>query len=139
MNSSSKQKNNLLIIAVLTFCAVVAVIELSKERTLKKSHAICNGYIKNYNSGGTGNANGIWIDYSINVNGKTYNSSSLYRLEDLSVKLVKNHFLNKNVTVIYNPNDPSTSSLMILPKDFKENGYDFPDSLKWILPYIKDK
>ena len=114
-------------------------INVSLENTqlsLYIGHAVGIVQVYDYSTGGRGNAGGIWIDHILEVNGKSYKSSSRYLTTDITSEGLK-HLMNKTFPVVYNPSSPSNSRLMLLPKDFEKWGYSFPDSLKWLLPYIK--
>jgi hypothetical protein len=52
-------------------------------------------------------------------------------------KIPRDSLFKRSFPAVYVPNNPSISSLLITPDDFKKFGYDFPDSLVWILPYLK--
>ena len=46
-------------------------------------------------------------------------------------------FENKNFPVMYYPGLGGHTQLLIKPSDFKKFGLSFPDSLKWVLSYLK--
>ena len=133
----TKQKNNLLAIALLICCVIAGTWGIIRQNNLKNSYLFGVAKVYNYSSGGRGNAGGVWIDYILSINGKSYKGSSQYSTDDITSEVL-NHCLNKTFPVIYKPTDPSISSLMLLPSDFRNKGYSFPDSLNWILTYVKD-
>lgn len=134
---TAKQKNQILGIALLALCIIGITVGVARNKALRENHVLGVAQIQNYSSGGRGNAGGIWIDYSINANGIKYRSSSRYLTSEIKIEVLK-QLRDKSLPVLYNPSNPSISSLMLLPKDFQKNGYAFPDSLKWILPYTKE-
>jgi hypothetical protein len=133
---TAKQKNQILGVALLAFCIIAITVGVVQNKALRENHVLGVAHIQNHSSGGRGNAGGIWIDYSINVNGINYKSSSRYLTSDIKIEVLK-QLRNKSLPVLYNPSNPSISILMFLPKDFQRKGYTFPDSLRWILPYTK--
>ena len=48
------------------------------------------------------------------------------------------NFVHKYFPIIYEP-ESGYRDLLIEPKMFKEYNIPFPDSLKWVLPYVSDK
>ena len=97
---------------------------------------VCIAQVNNYVAGSS-DAEGIQISYTIEVNGKSYKGTSFYQMSDISTSTVESTVLHKTFPAVYDPADPSKSSIMILPEDFDNNGFAFPDSLSWLLPYIK--
>lgn len=47
-------------------------------------------------------------------------------------------FENRYFPVMYYPGMGRHNQLLITPSDFKEFNLPFPDSLKWVLPYLND-
>lgn len=47
-------------------------------------------------------------------------------------------FENRYFPVMYYPGLGGHNELLIRPSDFKKYNLPFPDSLKWVLPYLKD-
>ncbi len=133
----SKKINIVLGLALVVLCIAAGIWGIIRQKTLKNNHKVCVAYVYKYTAGGRGNAGGIWIDFTIEVNGKSYNGSSLYDMSDISSPTVAKSVLHKTFPAVYNPANPLISSLLILPKDFKKHGYAFPDSLNWLLPYLK--
>jgi len=134
-----KKINTALGLILIVLCIAAGTWGIIRQKTLKNNHKVCVAYVYKYTAGGRGNAGGIWIDYTIGINGKTYNGSSLYRMSDMSSSTVANSVLYKTFPAVYNPANPLLSSLMIIPKDFKKYGYTFPDSLNWLLHYLKEQ
>jgi hypothetical protein len=95
---------------------------------LKKNKLLISGTIIKFESGGGKNSVVDYINYKYNYNSKEYN--------DIKTKTVNGKiFLGQNFPVIINKKKPSSSKMLILPIDFEEYGYSFPDSLKWVLKY----
>jgi hypothetical protein len=104
---------------------------------LKNSHLIGIARVYHYSSGGKGNGGGVWVDHVLELNGKSYKASSLYTTSEITSEGL-NQMMNRTFPVVYNPSNPSNSHLMLSPSDFRKWGYTFPDSLRWLLPYIKN-
>ena len=133
----SKNKNIIAGMAFIGLCIAAGTWGIIKKQKLKSKRKVCVAQITNYTAGGPGNAGAVRLDYTIAVNGKTYEGSSLYQISDLEIPTAENSVILRTFPAVYDPADPSKSSLMILPEDFNNNGYTFPDSLNWLLPYIK--
>jgi hypothetical protein len=129
----TKQMQHLIGIPLLLFCVIGGVIGIIRQKKLKNSFTMGVARVYDYSIGGRGNAGGIWIDYILEVEGKSYKNSSLYSTNEIRTEDLK-YFINRTFPVVYNPSNPSISSLMVLPKDFRNKGYVFPDTLRWILP-----
>ena len=48
-------------------------------------------------------------------------------------------FVNRYFPVMYNPGWGGHSQLLIVPEDFEKFNLPFPDSLEWVLPYLKQE
>ncbi len=70
------------------------------------------------------------IDFEYFVNGYRYTGISKSYPFQIPIK---------QILVLYPCADPSFSQMMLTPEDFKEYNLPYPDSLKWILPYIENK
>lgn len=136
---NKQQVNKIMGILLLVFCVVGAIWGIARQNSLKKSNKIATGTATGFRAGGRGNAGGILIHFVLTVHGKEYKGSSSYETTEISVYDVQTHIINKRFPVIYNPSNPSISSLLITPKDFSRFGYSFPDSLTWVLQYFKEK
>lgn len=51
---------------------------------------------------------------------------------------VGREFIGKSFPVVYYPKSPRLNSICITPTDFKHYSEPFPDSLNWVLKYIRD-
>jgi hypothetical protein len=125
-----KQKNTIGYIAVLLFFGIWGTIAIMRQRQLSRDHVQGLGKIYRYNAGGRGNAGGIWIDYSYDVDGKKYTGSSNYSLDKIDIGIVKKYLLGNTFPIVYNPKYPGNSHLLITRQDFVKFGYNYPDSLK---------
>jgi len=132
-----KLKGIVSVIIIIFILIYIVAKGIFGNKSLKENHVFGIGYVDNYSVGGRGSAGVIWIDFSINVKGKNYKSSSSYSTSEIKIELLQ-HLRKKTLPVLYYPPNPSISMLMAFPKDYKRKGYSFPDSLKWILPYLKD-
>lgn len=136
---NSQQKNRLMGILLLVFCVVGVIWGITRQKKLQNSNEIGTGKTTAFKSGGRGNAGGIWIDFVLTVNGKEYKGSSRYQTYQVSNDNLRDHIINRNFPVVYNPSNPSISSLLLTQKDFSRFGYPFPDTLRWVLQYFKEK
>lgn len=114
--------------------AIMAIYTYSKKSQLANDGTICNGaQITSFH--GTGKFGpGYALVYTFQIGSDSYsNSTSFYDIvtSDPSV------FIGKSFPVIYSSKNPSNSRLLATPKDFAEQNQPFPDSLKWMLNYLK--
>jgi hypothetical protein len=138
MQLTSKQRNNLLGMALILFCIVGGAIGILRQKRLINDHQLCSGTIFDYQSGGRGNAGGIWIDYKYEIKSHRYSGSSWFSTGEMKVSVIS-ALLNKTFPIIYNPDNPNISRLLLFPKDFVEFGYSFTDSLQNVLEIIQVK
>ncbi|MBS1758020.1 MAG: hypothetical protein JSU03_12145 [Bacteroidetes bacterium] len=136
---TKKQINNLLGILLMVICCIGAIWGIIRRNALRENHIVTTAIIKNCQNGSRGNGGSLFFDYSINIVGKNYNASSSYQTNEISFFSAEKYFVNKTFPAIYYPLNPSVSSILITPKDFERYGYAFPDSLKWVLQYFKEK
>ncbi len=74
---------------------------------------------------------GMTLRYEFYYNGnKIIGNNSFQKIRGLE------DFENKNFPVIYN-SKLGSSQLLIEPSEFKRFNLSFPDSLNWVLPYLK--
>lgn len=135
-------KNKLKIIFlsfVILFTIGIVIYALWSKNKLQENHTVITGKIINCQNGSRGNGGSLFFDYSISIANKNYNASSSYWTNELSFFAAEKYFVGKTFPVAYNPSKPSESSILITPKDFSRYGYPFPDSLKWVLQYLKEK
>lgn len=133
---TSKQKNKIGAIALMAFCVGLVVWGLIDRKKLQENHVLGVGQVNWISSGGRGNGGRVYIDFIIQVNGKKYKGSSSYLDTDITPKGL-GLMRGKTFPCIYHPSNPSISTLLILPKEFKKEGHNFPDSLNWLLPYLR--
>ena len=80
---------------------------------------------------------GLWVYYSYIVGRKKYSGRSnlgLIYTEDF-----KNVLIGKEFPVTYCITEPEISSILIVPENFVNYGYDFTDTLNWVLTYRRNK
>ena len=129
---TSKTKRYLLGLLLLVFIVGMVTWGFIQRTTIRKSHALTTARVYRYSSGGRGNAGGTWIDFTINVNAKTYSGTTRFLTSELSGTTIEKYLLHKTVPAVYSPENPSISHLLLRPKDFERWGYQFPDSLLWV-------
>jgi len=104
---------------------------------LSHSHSLSSGYALQCSAGGKG-ATG-YVDFSFKLNGKSINTSCALDESEISIYDCQTYLAGKYFPVIYNPDNPSNAKMLMSVNDFKKYGYDFPDSLHWVLNYIKKR
>ena len=120
---------------LLTLGIIVAFILVSyyEGQLLKRNHHLTTALIIECDGGGKGNW-GPGIHYEYSVNKKIIKSSMRKGELQYSIQPLNGH----SFPVIYKKrwfgyNDV----ILITPNDFAYYGYDFPDSLNWVIKYLK--
>ena len=124
------------LIFIIVFTIGIVIYALWAKKRLKENHVVTTAAIRACQNGSRGNAGGFFLNFTITVNGKDYNSSSSYLNNELSFFAAEKYFVGKTFPAVYYPSKPSISSLLVTPKNFVKFGYSFPDSLHWVLQYI---
>ncbi|UAY54276.1 hypothetical protein [Arachidicoccus terrestris] len=122
----------------MAFVFICIIIGLKSQCNLTSKHLLGNAKIDACGVGG-GRTSGFWIDYTLEVNGEKFKNSSLYDIYKLTVPMVRKYFIGKTFPAAYYPSNPSNSHLLILPEDFENFGYKFPDSLSWVKAITEKK
>jgi hypothetical protein len=120
-----KKKYISLFIGIFIFLILV-LFSYFEQYNLKKNKILINGEFLEYKSGG--NKSGDWINYKYEYKSKTYKGS-------IRKVVYSRNFIGKSFPTVINSKNPSSSEMLILPEDFEEFGYTFPDTLKWVLKY----
>lgn len=69
------------------------------------------------------------IQYTFNINEAKYNGADL---QNICIELSR-ETVGKEFSVLYDKNDPTTSSILISKKSFDKYNVRFPDSLQWVI------
>lgn len=77
---------------------------------------------------------GNFVQYNFKFNGKIIYSNGNAHKEFAPLK---RFIVNRQFPVIFSSIDPNYNMILILPEDFKEYNMPFPDSLNWVLQYLK--
>jgi|GEM_PF-1640394 len=120
-----------MIVVILIICAVLLVYEHAQQ--FKNDHNLTIGKVVKCDGGGKGNFGpGIYYEY--------YNVGKMHKGSTRNTKLPYNigkSILGKSFPVVYKEYWYGyANTILITPEDFKAFGYSFPDSLKWVLPYM---
>ncbi|MEO7045303.1 MAG: hypothetical protein ABI091_08315 [Ferruginibacter sp.] len=134
---SKRGLNIFIFIVFILICAWNIFNAVQERNSLKKLHLFGSARIESCSSGGRGSAGRLFVNYSILIKDKIYEGSSTYLTGSFSKTDCNNFFIGKTFPVIFSPNNPSNAKILIFPNDFKEYNYSFPDSLNWVLKYIK--
>ncbi|HEU5053030.1 MAG TPA: hypothetical protein VFT78_07945 [Hanamia sp.] len=126
-------KKILNIIGVIVFLSLIIfsiVIRIIDQKDLKTHGVLVESKIIRVNAGGkTGGGFQCIIKYK-NKNKVLSSPSSLIYGKDF--------FVNKTFPAMYSPNT-DVLEILITPTDFEKFNIPFPDSLNWLLPYIRGK
>ena len=122
-----RNKKTVLIIVITLFILILFFIKYS-EVHLKKHHVLLNAKTIEW---AVSAKMGLNLKYEFLYNGKKIISSNAFE------KFRGNKdFENRYFPVMYDP-ELESSQLLIEPSDFKIFDLPYPDSLKWVLGYIK--
>ncbi len=113
--------------------ALIALYLYGQE--FRQNHNLTFGKVLRYTWGGKGNT-GPGIYYVYEVDGfMIYSSTTKSRL-----KYGPHGLINKSFPIIYRKNYFTyVDNILITPDDFEYYGYTFPDSLRWVLPYLNGR
>lgn len=136
----TEQKDNLikiLKVSLFLFIVIGSCIGLIRQCNLKDVHSLGSAEIYNCKGGG-GRTTGFWIEFTIEIDGKSYKGASLITSSDINIPMVRKYFMGKTFPAVYYPSNPSNSNILILPSDFEKYNYIFPDSLNWVKRLIEE-
>jgi hypothetical protein len=128
IKTSSVKKANTPFYATIGLIAIVIIYILIVKRELHKQGILLNAKTTNWASGAKVSLD---LKYEFYYNGKKIIGANAFN--DFRGNL---DFLNRFFPVMYYPGLGGNSQLLIGPEDFKEFYLPFPDSLKWVLPYL---
>ena len=122
--------------AAYLFIGFISILIFSvyiRGQKFRKIHDITTGIIIKTDNGGRGNW-GPGITYQYNVNGRKITSRRLAGELKYSVKDIEQHYF----PVIFQKTLWGYDDvILITPRDFDYYHYPFPDTLKWVLQYMK--
>lgn len=76
---------------------------------------------------------GLWVYYSYMIDKKRYTGRSNLGLNYKDE--LKRVLVGKKFPIIYCVDKPRVSSMLIIPENYRNYGYAFPDTLNWVLNY----
>ena len=116
---------NLYPIIFITLMIFLFLFVYYNKLQIKESYEIVTGKVIGYKHSGRVS----WgIKYEFKIKGKTIINYYEYKHVKLPYGTI--------VPVLYSSSDPDLSQLLLIPKDFKEYGLPYPDSLKRLETYI---
>jgi hypothetical protein len=121
-------------VAIVVILSISWIVFFSSEGSkLRKNHILTQGLISSISGGGKGNW-GPAIAYKYYVKGKLQESSKRHG----ELKYAINDFIGKPFPIVFRHRVCwYDDDILITPNDFKRYGYEFPDTLKWVLKYTK--
>jgi hypothetical protein len=126
------------LVVFATIIIIVVIVARVNTYLLKKNHSLVQGRVYNCRSGGRGNESYIFAEYTFNVNNREYTNSMQYLASSISYNDCDRYLINRTFPIIYQEGRPKNSTILITPLDFKYWGYQFPDSLRWVVRLLKD-
>ena len=119
---------------VVMYCIIIVCLFLHGEgQKMRKEHHLTVGQIIKCDNGGRGNF-GPGINYRFNVGAAFVYGSRLHGGLKYNIHVLENH----SFPVVYQKHwFGYIDVILITPNDFAYYGYSFPDSLKWVIKYMK--
>jgi hypothetical protein len=124
------KKVNTSFYVTLVLIAFGIVYLVVSKRELLKHGILLNAKTTNWASGAKMSLD---LKYEFYYKGKKINGASPF-----NTFRGNPDFENRSFPVMYYPGLGGHSQLLIEPEDFKKFDLPFPDSLKWVLPYLKE-
>ena len=106
---------------------------------LLRHHEMVFGEIYDCSKGAKGRPDACNVMYRYVVDGKTYYCKALLPGYELQYEDCRKYLTGRNLPLVYDPGNTGSSALMLTPAAFRLYGYSFPDSLRWLQEYVKDK
>jgi hypothetical protein len=122
-----KKQDAITVFVFLTIAIFCVLWLIYREKELKSDGVIVFGKIIDH--GPTAKSSVLDFKYSFVYKGKTYENWSSTRVNYSPV------FIGKTFPVQYSPK-LDIGEMLITPRDFAKYKLPFPDSLKWVLPYV---
>ena len=122
-----KSKKTTFVIICFVFVMIIVYIMFSNYRLVKHG-ILVNAKTTNWKSGASGSLN---LGYAF-----VYNDDSIEGANVFEGLTDRSEFENRYFPVLYDTT-LGTTQLLIRPTDFEAYHLPFPDSLKWVLKYIK--
>jgi hypothetical protein len=132
---SKKYIISLIILYLVGYIIYVYFFSIPKYNRLKESYILGICYSYGYSSGTSYKNNPHSIYYKYKIDGKEYKGD--IQLNSISTSDLKSYLLFKTFPVAIDKKDYSNSAALIEPARFKDFKLNFPDSLEWILSYVK--
>jgi hypothetical protein len=123
-----KKQDKITILVFLTIAILSVLWLIYRDKQLKSNGVIVFGKIIDH--GYSAKSPVLDFKYSFLYKGKAYENWSSTRVNYSPV------FIGKTFPVRYSPK-LDIGEMLITPRDFAKYGLPFPDSLKWVLPYVK--
>lgn len=122
-------KPNTSFYVVLVVIAIVIIFILIGKKELQTQGILLNAKTTNWASS---SYMGMDLKYEFYYKGEKLSGANAFNKFRGDPDFVDHYY-----PVMYYPGLGGHSQLLIEPEDFKEYNIPFPDSLKWVLPYLK--
>jgi len=109
-----------------------------ESNSLRNNQILTIGTIEYFQGGGRANAGRTFINGTFSINGIRRNVSSVFLKSQIVVPNPEEYFVGKKFPVIYEKGNPNNCMFLITPEDFAIYNRPFPDSLRWVLKYLKN-
>lgn len=124
-----------LVIYLVGYIIYVYCFSIPKYNQLKRDFTLSICYAYDF-SPGTSYKNSLpSIYYRYYVNGKEYKGHT--QLKRICAGDLQSHLIFKTFPVAIDRKDNTNSTALIEPETFRDFQIEFPDSLQWVLKYIK--
>ncbi len=133
---SNKNKTRIFYISMAVLFLLFISFVRGIRHLLIQKHEITNCFIDEIKT--VGREQSVRIKYHFFVDGRLHNSDVAFGQKYMSYENFKS-LKNKEVPVAYHYKfGVMVSYILIFPDDYADFNIPFPDSLKWILPLIKN-
>lgn len=131
------KKTGIALIVFATIIITIVVVARVNTYLLKKGHILTHGHVYHCQMGGKGSADRLFVEYRFNVGENEYKNCMQYLASSISYADCDRYLVDRTFPIIYQEGRPKNSTILITPLDFKYWGYQFPDSLQWVVRLLK--
>ncbi len=132
---TNKTKTRLFYSGALVFLVLFFASARYVRHLLITNHRFSSGKV--YEVRRTGRSHIVRLAYTFEATGRTYDVSTIYEEELLPIEDA-GMLLGKTFPVIYYTKMPALANqLLLFPPDYEQYQISYPDSLKWLLPFVK--
>lgn len=120
-----------IVVLLIIFCAIVVWYQKTSQVNYAQYKISGNAIVSDVSQ--IAKSVGASVRYSYSVNRHSFeHSAGVFSLSPASPE----SFIGRSFPIAYDTLNPSNSQLLLTPQDFLIFHLPYPDSLKWVLPYL---